>query len=218
MAQPSNRENLVKGAIRCLLAKGYARTTARDIAAASEANLASIGYHFGSKESLLNEALIRIFERRNRQVGKLAASSRADAGPLGFLGATFAAAGEVFKAPRPVFVALLEAVAQAEYSGDLRDQLAEHYREARARIASTVAANVGGENPEAMASFLLAVFDGLVIQWLLDPQNTPTTTAVFDALVATMEMALDTERSAGRTPRRPARKTRRSRPAVLAER
>jgi hypothetical protein len=37
--------------------RGYARTTARDLAAESGANLASIGYHFGSKEALLNEAL-----------------------------------------------------------------------------------------------------------------------------------------------------------------
>src|SRR6185436_12372418 len=36
----------------------YARTTARDIVAASGTNLASIGYHYGSKEALLNQALI----------------------------------------------------------------------------------------------------------------------------------------------------------------
>ena len=68
MAQPSHRDQLVKGAIKCLQTKGYARTTARDIATASGANLASIGYHFGSKEALLNEAMIRLFSRRNWQV------------------------------------------------------------------------------------------------------------------------------------------------------
>src|SRR5207302_11259415 len=68
MAQISHKEQLIEGAIECLQTKGYARTTARDIAAASSANLASIGYHFGSKESLLNEALMRILEERNRRV------------------------------------------------------------------------------------------------------------------------------------------------------
>ena len=53
-----HREALLVGAKRCLAEKGYARTTARDIVAASGTNLASIGYHFGSKEALLNQALI----------------------------------------------------------------------------------------------------------------------------------------------------------------
>jgi AcrR family transcriptional regulator len=189
VAQPSNRDALVKGTMKCLLTKGYARTTARDIAAASGANLASIGYHFGSKEALLNEALIRLFERRNRQVGKLAVSGE-DRSPLAFLTATFAAADEVFAAPRPVFVALLEAVAEAERSTELRAQLADHYQEARERIADTVSTNLGTDHPEVMASFLMAVFDGLVIQWLLDPERTPPATELADALIEAMTVVL----------------------------
>ncbi|MGH3898001.1 MAG: TetR family transcriptional regulator [Pseudonocardiaceae bacterium] len=38
---------------------GYGRTTARDIAAAAGVSLAAIGYHFGSKETLLNAALMQ---------------------------------------------------------------------------------------------------------------------------------------------------------------
>src|SRR5690606_38768776 len=48
------RQDLLAGAKRCIAEKGYSRTTARDIPAASGANLAAIGYHFGSKEALLN--------------------------------------------------------------------------------------------------------------------------------------------------------------------
>src|SRR5947199_5851342 len=105
MAQPSNREALIEGAIGCLKAKGFARTTARDIAAASAANLASIGYHFGSKDALLNEALIRIFEQRNRYMAEIPVASE-DPSPLGRLTATFKAATGLFGlAPRPLFLA-----------------------------------------------------------------------------------------------------------------
>src|SRR4051812_27926978 len=52
-----NREALVESAKACLLEKGYSRTTARDIATGAGVSLAAIGYHFGSKETLLNEAL-----------------------------------------------------------------------------------------------------------------------------------------------------------------
>ena len=146
-------------------------------------------YHFGSKEALLNEALIRLFERRNRQVGRLAISGE-ERGPLAFLTATFAAVDKVFTAPRPVLVALLEAVAQAEHSTDLRSQLADHYQDARERIAESVAANLETDHPEVMASFLLAVFDGLVIQWLLDPERTPRAAELADALIETMTVVL----------------------------
>src|SRR5438309_9834748 len=127
MAQRSNRDQLIKGAMKCLRTKGYARTTARDIAKASDANLASIGYHFGSKEELLNEAMIRIFKRRNWRVGESTLVSQ-DASPLERLTALFRAAGEVFDAPRPLFVAFVEAIAQAEHSNELREQMAAHYR------------------------------------------------------------------------------------------
>lgn len=57
-----HREDLLEGAKRCLLEKGYARTTARDIVAASGTNLASIGYHYGSKGALLNLAFLKVTE------------------------------------------------------------------------------------------------------------------------------------------------------------
>lgn len=53
-----NREELLKGARECLLDKGYVQTTARDIANASGVGLAAIGYHFGTKEALLQEAMV----------------------------------------------------------------------------------------------------------------------------------------------------------------
>src|SRR5690554_4887072 len=52
-----NREALLAGAKQCLYEKGYLRTTVRDIAAAAGVSMAAIGYHFGSKEALLNLAL-----------------------------------------------------------------------------------------------------------------------------------------------------------------
>lgn len=68
----SNRDDLLDGARSCLYEKGYARTTARDIATAAGVSLAAIGYHFGSKEALLHAALRRETETwaaRSHQAG-----------------------------------------------------------------------------------------------------------------------------------------------------
>lgn len=54
-----NREALLSAARECLIDKGYVQTTARDIASASGVSLAAIGYHFGTKEALLQEAMVQ---------------------------------------------------------------------------------------------------------------------------------------------------------------
>ena len=72
MSRANHREALLEAAKRLLREQGYAHTTARDLVAASGTNLASIGYHFGSKEALLTEALGEAFEEwteRLDQVG-----------------------------------------------------------------------------------------------------------------------------------------------------
>ncbi|QIS12053.1 TetR/AcrR family transcriptional regulator [Nocardia arthritidis] len=52
-----NREDLLAGARKVIVERGVAKATARDIASAAGVSLAAIGYHFGSKEALITEAL-----------------------------------------------------------------------------------------------------------------------------------------------------------------
>jgi AcrR family transcriptional regulator len=81
MPRENHRARLLQGAMRCLREKGYAHTTARDIAAVSNSNLGSIGYHFGSKEALLNEAIREGFAEWTAQLGNIA-FAEAGATPL----------------------------------------------------------------------------------------------------------------------------------------
>ncbi len=215
MAQVSHREDLIWGAIRCLQTKGYARTTARDITAESGANLGSIVYHFGSKEALLNEALMRVFVERDRYVSAVAFAAD-DAPPLDRLTTTFTAVRDIFEQFRPLLVAFVEAIAQAERSPELREQMATQYRDARARAGELLRAGLGDagrrlrRDPTVMASFLLATLDGLVLQYLLDPADTPAGDELVDALAEWMRIALERSpgpregaRGIGRARRRP---------------
>jgi AcrR family transcriptional regulator len=195
VAQPSAREQLLEGAIECLKTKGYARTTARDIAASSGANLASIGYHFGSKEGLLNAAIISLYEDWTEQMGA-AAFADPDAPPLVQMANSWMAMLDAFEEHRPLMVAFVEALAQAERSDDLRRQMATHLAEARARVAEMVRSSLGdaeGVDAAVVSSFLMAVSDGLVIQYLLSPDETPTgeelVTSLGAALAASMPAA-----------------------------
>ena len=55
-----HKEDLLAGAKQVLVERGYANATARDIVAASKTNLASIGYHYGSLDTLLTQAMIEM--------------------------------------------------------------------------------------------------------------------------------------------------------------
>lgn len=52
-----NREDLLTAARKVILERGLAKVTARDIAGAAGVSLAAIGYHFGSKDRLISEAV-----------------------------------------------------------------------------------------------------------------------------------------------------------------
>jgi len=195
MGQISHRDQLVEGAIECLRTKGYSRTTARDIAAASNANLASIGYHFGSKEALLNEAITHACDEWTTRLGQAAFASGTES-PLAQMGASWVAMLSSFEALRPVLIGLIEAVGQSAWSEDLRQELATHYKTSREQVAAMVRTSLGDDAEETgadagvVASFLIAVCDGLVLQWLLDPEATPTGEQLLASLGAALERAL----------------------------
>jgi AcrR family transcriptional regulator len=179
----SHREQLLSAARRCLEERGYARTTARDLVSASGTNLASIGYHFGSKEALLNEAMLDAFAEYTGKLLALASLPPDAVDPLDQIRQSWVVMVEEFSRIRPLMVAFVEAMAQAERSPGLRAQLAEGYEQLRTTIAGTVTAlfpDVPADWARTVASLMIVVSDGLMVQWLLDPDRAPTGADAFD--------------------------------------
>jgi AcrR family transcriptional regulator len=179
MRTVGHREQLLAAARRLLEQRGYAHITARDLVAESDTNLASIGYHFGSKAALLNAAIEASFEDWTDQLAALVMADPA-ATPLPRGAATWVAVLDNLPARRPIVQSYVEALAQAQREPELREQLAEHYRRARARVAKLVAESLADGTPaddprcRAIATFVIAVCDGLSVQWLLDPEQSPS--------------------------------------------
>ena len=174
-----HREQLLAAARRLLEERGYAHITARDLVAASGTNLASIGYHFGSKAALLNEAIEAAFDDWADQLVRLVMSDPA-ATPLQRANATWVAALDNMPQRHSILQAYVEALAQALRVPQLRDQLAAHYQRARTMVATLVAASLGeGAEPDdprcrAVAALVIAACDGLALQSLLDPDGSPS--------------------------------------------
>ena len=173
-----NRAALLKGARQCLEQIGYARTTARDIASAAGVSLGAIGYHFGSKEELLTEAIadsVRDWIDRFAMLTNLVDDQGSDVVVRGAIEEFF----RHMESSRPLLVAFMEALVQAEHSDRLREQLAEQYRQFRASATGMLNTTLGpvltgaGLDPIVVSSLLLALGDGLIIQFLVDPEGAP---------------------------------------------
>lgn len=170
-AKTSHREALLEGALSCLQERGYARTTARDIVAASGANLGTIGYHYGSTERLLNQALLTGFERWYEELAAAAGRAAHESQPLLVIARELP---RTFEQNRPLVRAFIEAVAQADQSDEVRSGLLDCYRRGREMLSELFFPDAPqGPQTQRVFSFLLAVFDGLLIQWLLDPEQAP---------------------------------------------
>ncbi len=184
-----HREQLLSAARRLLEDQGYAHITARDLVAASDTNLASIGYHFGSKAALLNAAIEASFDDWATQLADYVMSDPA-ATPLQRASATWVAALERLPERHSILQAYIEALAQALRVPELRAQLAEHYRRARTMVATLVAASLGdgvaADDPRcrAVATLVIAACDGLALQSLLDPDNSPDPDDLAEGLAA----------------------------------
>ncbi|WP_019819195.1 TetR/AcrR family transcriptional regulator [Saccharomonospora saliphila] len=183
----SHRDDLLAAARTLLERKGYAHITTRDLVAESGTNLGSIAYHFGSKAGLLNEAIGAAFEEWTEQLARIAMADP-DAGLAERGLSAWDAMLDDLTTRRAVLVAYLDALAQAERTPELRDQFAGQYRRCRARVAALVAESLAdGTRPEdprarTLAAFVIAVCDGLSVQWLLDPDGAPTSAELADGL------------------------------------
>lgn len=174
-----NREDLLAGARRCLEEKGWARTTVRDIAAASGASMAAIGYHFGSREALLNAALVEALDDWGTQVGRtLGTFGASTATPAERYEAMWDAVIGSFSAHRTLLLASVEALVQAEHSPGLRGHLADGQEQGRRGLAAILAgaeeSTVDDTTARTLGAVQMALLTGLMSQWLTDPDRTPT--------------------------------------------
>ena len=192
---------MLEGAKRCLYEKGYGQTTARDIVAASGTNLASIGYHFGTKEALLNAAVLEAIDEWGEELERIFQGvPEIDSEPMGRFEAIWARVIESFETHRALWVSSFEAFAQAERSPELREQLADGQEQGRyglvALFQRVEESLVDERQARTEGSFYLALVSGLMVQWLVDPTRAPSGADVAEALRSIMENARGSEQAA----------------------
>jgi AcrR family transcriptional regulator len=172
----THRTKLLEAARALLRERTYGNITARDLVAASDTNLGSIGYHFGSKEALLNEAIGLALEE---WADAIIHATRPDAGPGPLtLTNSLRTVLDDYDSIRPYYHAYIEALARSARSPALRAQLAAHYNRQRDRVAGwltdSLPDTIDPNDARHLASLMIATVDGLLIQTFIDADNAPT--------------------------------------------
>ncbi len=178
-----HREDLLEGAKRCLLEKGYARTTARDIVAASGANLASIGYHYGSKDALMRQAVIASSEEWGASVAEVPAAGSddvraADADPLERFAAVWDNVLRRIVTEREFIAAQVEVLGLLPRDEGLREAIGEVLPEGNEGLVAIFEGvpdtEVDAEAARVVGSFYQALLTGLMVQSLVTPDALPS--------------------------------------------
>jgi AcrR family transcriptional regulator len=165
------RQALLDATRRCVGRRGLAATTARDITAEAGANLAAIGYHFGSKDQLVADALL---EELRDWLGPALDVLSGPGDPATRTVLAVQTLTTTYERHRDAAPAFLQAVAQAPMSDALRAGLVDLWTELRRVLAADMAEmQERGElpvwiDPETMAAVLVAVAHGLVLYVTVD--------------------------------------------------
>ncbi|MFC5216287.1 TetR/AcrR family transcriptional regulator [Streptomyces coerulescens] len=173
-----HREDLLEGAKRCLLDKGFARTTARDIVRESGTNLASIGYHYGSKDALLAQAYVALVEGMSDAFdGDGGAGITAEPGSFERFQQVWSNIIATMREPGSMWRLSMEIVVMGDRMPELRDHLAAAQREAGRGLIPLLMGGREEDVPEeavdTLGMFYVTLMTGLIAQWTFDPKSAP---------------------------------------------
>lgn len=186
-----HREDLLEGAKRCLLAKGFVRTTARDIVKESGTNLASIGYHYGSKDALLAQAYVAMVENMSEAFdGEI----EGEPGSLERFTSVWTNIIGTMRRPGSMWRLSMEVVAMGDQLPEVRDHLARAQRDgSRGFVALFTGAreeDVPEEVVDTLGTFYTTLMMGVMAQWTFDPKSAPEADQLTDGLRQVVEAAI----------------------------
>lgn len=153
----STRQRIIRAAEDLFARRGFAGTSMRQVTAEAKANLAAVNYHFGSKDSLIEEVLRLRLDELNQQ--------------------RIAALEQVLADDSPTLEALLEAfigpalaLSQARGGGAFVRVLARAYAEQDERLREFISDNYGYVLKRFATEFaiLLPTLERQELYWRLD--------------------------------------------------
>lgn len=169
---PGKAERIVEAMRVCVAARGATGATFDHVAREAGVSRGLLHYYFGTKERLLLEAVRREAEVRLDEFARSVTGARTAEDVLGALLATLEA---LLGSGRAAAVMFHEVITLAQRMPEVAAELAELSRRTRAHLAGVLREQVAAgvlapeADPDATATVLLAIADGLVVRRLSEP-------------------------------------------------
>ncbi|KIF02574.1 TetR family transcriptional regulator, partial [Streptomyces sp. RSD-27] len=165
---------------------------------AAQVSMAAIGYHFGSREVLLNQALFAAMEEWAAGAGRLV--GQGDTREARYAD-TWDRKIRDFGEMRWLWTASVEAFVHAQSSPELLAILAEGQRRNRRMVAAALRGvpedAVSEEDVRSLGSLHIALLSGVMVQVLTDPEQAPTGAELAQGLRTMVELLGDPARTDG---------------------
>lgn len=196
------RQRILQSALQLFAERGFARTSLRDVAAHAEITHAGLLHYFEGKDDLLATLMIERDEEEVAAFQSYLAQRGDDGEPRHDADTVFIrwmirdiARNQRHPEIAPLYVKLSAESTDPDHPA--HDHFRRHYRGIRKSLARAFAAQfaaveppVVGHDPDRCAQQLIALADGLQLQWLLDPDSTDMVATLLDYL-ATIGVSVD---------------------------
>jgi len=192
------RAHILKAALTSFARKGYHQTTMDDIVQEAGLSKGGVYWHFGSKKelfiSLFEPMMIGMEEYMTASLASQV-SAREKLGAILDMFATFATADEF----QDIMPLMINVWAQNLQDPDINEIVTGIYNRFQASFVQLIQDGVAnGEfkpvNAPALASILFAMYDGLMVQWMID-KTMVDWDAIAETLMSTLVVGLLTGES-----------------------
>ena len=174
--QQQTRERIIAAASKVLAAKGYEATTLREISREAQAAPGLVHYYFGGKDQLLVEALQAAGQRFHQRMEHLAQQMSTNWS----LDALLTQLYERVDLEPEVYRLRYESFSLGLHNPVIAPKVRERLAQRRDEIGSIIARALENRertesvkrfslDPTLLAALLLALFDGLALQKIMDP-------------------------------------------------
>ncbi|MEV0413336.1 TetR/AcrR family transcriptional regulator [Streptomyces sp. NPDC050448] len=186
-----HREDLLEGAKKCLVEKGFVRTTARDIVNASGANLASIGYHYGSKDALLTQAYTELAQEWG---DSFSPEVTGEGGSLERFRSVWEGVIGHQEESSPIWAASMEVALSRDRLPELRAMLTASQGEGRRGLVALLAGlpeeDLDERDERTLGGLYEALLTGVMAQWLFNPEGALTAEELTEGMRRAAEMLM----------------------------
>lgn len=173
----AKRDQILDAALQVFSRRGFAQATMQEIAAAADIGKGTLYEYFRSKDEIIHSTWLAFMRQMDKQLeGILATSLPATEKLRGVLAAFMAVIqDESFPVIRIIFSFWAEAMRDTSQQNNMFADMNHYYRLYRTAMAELVAQGIReGEfrsdlDPLTTASTLIGMLDGLLAQWILDP-------------------------------------------------